>query len=101
MFEGQLIAIRSGELVQQVDRVAQTARAGSRKEIERLGVSPDALSVADEAQGLHRGSQVDAPEVEALAARGDCCGDFVGIGRREDEHNVRRWLLERLEEGVK
>jgi hypothetical protein len=42
----------------------------------------------------------DQLEVEALAARQDGDGNLVDLGGGEDEHHVRRRLLQRLQQRV-
>src|SRR5262249_5973147 len=54
----------------------------------------------DVAEAVHDARGADAAEVEALAARQDRHGDLLHLGGGEDELDVRRRLLERLEQGV-
>ena len=44
--------------------------------------------------------RLDATQVEALATRDDRRENFVALGRREDEADMRRRLLERLQKRV-
>ena len=93
-------SLKSRELVEGADRVAKAA-LGVARDLEQRGlVDGDALAGGDAREhgdDLRRQRPV---KVESLAAREDRRRDLVGLGRGEDEDDVRRRLFERLEERV-
>ncbi len=80
--------------------VAHRALGGARDHGQRLVLGLDPLELADARQvGLDQRG-VDAPQIEALAARQDGDGDLADLGGREDELHVRRRFLQRLQQAV-
>ncbi len=70
-------------------------------ELERLARAGYLLLLADVGEPVDGRFEGDATEVEALAAGADGRGYLVRFRRREDEDDVRRRLLERLQEGIR
>jgi hypothetical protein len=97
--EGDALAFDQQPLEQRL-RVAHGAVGRACHQRQRVVVGGD--------PGLRRQPRqlrpdlVDAepPEAEVLAAREHRRGQLLRLGRREDEHQARRRLLERLEQGV-
>ena len=69
-------------------------------QVERFALELDVFCHADRAQTRDHRLRSDAAEIESLATRVNCFGDFLRIGRAEDENHMRRRLFERLEERV-
>ena len=84
-------------LVEDGERVAEAAVGLERDELERVVVRRRLHLVADAAQPRLDLAHGDAAEIEALAARLDGRRDLVRLGRREEEDDVLRRLLERLQ----
>ena len=89
-----------GELVEQVDGVAEGAAGLAGDQLEAALGDGDALAPGDLAQALDERLERGATEVEALAARADGGRDLVRLGGREHEDDVWRRLLEGLEQRV-
>jgi hypothetical protein len=96
---------RRDHRVEPAHRVAQRALALVREQQGRaLGqLEADALRVRGLAplqleQPVRDLAQRHAREVEALGARADGLGQLLRVGGGEDEHQVRRRLLQRLQE---
>src|SRR5437764_1375458 len=79
--------------------MSSTATA-SRSHRRTTAASPSWFAVGDQAQDLHELLQARALEDERLAARADGGEDLPEIGRAEDEDEVRRRLLDQLEERI-
>ena len=94
-------AIRKRDaLVEDRERVAQAAVRLQRDEFERLVIGLRLHLVADVAQPPLDFADRDAAEIKALAARLNRRRHFVRLRRREDEHDMRGRLFERLQERV-
>ena len=89
------------ELVEDRERVAVGARAGARDEVQHGLGRLDLLRLAHARQHLDELARPGPPEREALAARADRAQQLGRIGRAEHEHDVRRRLLERLQQRVR
>ena len=95
-----LFAGRGRELVERRDGVAVRAAAAARDERERLVGRVDRLGVGDLAQHLDEVLQARPLEDERLAARAHGRQHLREVGRAEDEDEVRRRLLDQLQERV-
>ena len=92
---------RGDRLVEQRERVAHRALGGPRDQRQRVRARPATPSRrADAGQMLGQRRRLDAPQLEALAARQDGDRDLADLGGGEDELRVRRRLLDRLQQGV-
>ena len=94
---------RPGErdhLVERALRVAHAAVAGARQQRQRPVVQLDAFGGSNRLELV--GDLLDANrlELEDLRPRLDCRRDLFELGRRHHEDDVRRRLLNRLEERV-
>ena len=87
-------------LVEDREAVAGRAFGGAGDERERLRLDLDAFRLRDFGEMGGEGFGRDAAEVEALAAREDGDRDLVHLGRGEQELDVRRRFLERLQKRV-
>src|SRR4029079_13273450 len=76
------------------------AARASRDEGERGVGHVDLLAVGDSAQKLRQLGEAGAREEEGLAARAHRRQDLRELGRAEDEDEMRRRLLDQLEERV-
>ena len=88
------------QLVKHGKRIAHRAATGAHRELEHAGLRLDALLLADRFQiRPHHlgGHQAERIMVGARANRAD---HLVRFGRREDEHDVFRRLLNNLEQRV-
>ena len=87
-------------LVECALRVAHAAVARARHEHQRGIVDLNALGVRNPSQLI--GDRLDANrlQLEDLRARLDRGRNLLDLGRRHHEHDVRRRLFDRLEEGV-
>ena len=93
------------DLIERADRVAHRAfrlvreKYGSTLfELELHTGLVFLLGLRDVEQAVGDLAQRDACEVEALRTRADRVGKLLRIGRREDEHEVRRRFFERLQQ---
>ena len=100
LFALQALAAEGHDLVEQGERVAHGARRLARHDGHGGVVRGDRLRGEDLAHPAADHRLRDEPEVVALAARPDGHGDLVDLRGREDELDVVRGLLERLQEGV-
>ena len=91
---------RGGELVERRDRVAERAARGARDQRERRVGDVDPLAVGDPAQHLHQVGEPRPLEDERLAARAHGRQHLLQLGRAEDEQQVRRRLLDQLQQRV-
>ena len=71
-----------------------------RDELERRILVAEPLALADTPQVLLDVGNRDALEVETLATGKDGVGHLLRIGRAQDEHDMGRGFLERLEQCV-
>ena len=91
---------RGGELVERRRRVAERAARRARDERERLRRRVDALALGD---ARHHGDEILQArplEDERLAARAHGRQHLRQVGRAEDEDEMRRRLLDQLQERV-
>ena len=95
-----LVAGRRSELVERRDRVAVRAASAAGDERERLVGRVDSLGVRNLAQHLDEVLQARPLEDERLAARANGRQHLREVGRAEDEDEVRRRLLDQLQERV-
>ncbi len=95
-----LVAAEGDHLVEGRLRVAQTPRAGPRNLAQRAVADRHTLRRGDLPEPVEDLLGWDLPELELLAAREDRVRHLVQLSCRENEDNVRRWLLERLEQGI-
>src|SRR5262249_53779907 len=72
----------------------------ARDQRQRVGLGADTSPGADRIEVLHQYGGFDAAQVEALAARQHGHRNLADLGGGEHELDVRRRLLERLEQGV-
>jgi hypothetical protein len=91
---------RGGELVERRDRVSERAACPARDQRQRGVGHLDLLGVGDPAQHPDELRQPRPGEDEGLAARADRGQHLCEIGRAEDEDEVRRRLLDQLQERV-
>ena len=98
--ELDLLAAVGDELLERAERVAERAGRRAREHADRGVGRLDALLGGDAAQ--HAGDLLERRplEVEAVAAVDDRRRHLVRLGRRQHEDDVRRRLLERLQERV-
>ena len=91
---------RSEQLLEQRLAVAHAARSSSRDQRERLGRCRAPLGLHDLLEPSRDRRGVDRDEVEPLAPRENGDRKLFGLGGAEHEFDVRRRLLECLQEGV-
>jgi len=94
------LAAERHDLLQGGFGVPHAPAAGLHHEAQRLVGDPGAFLREDAAQPLVDLIEGDDPEIELLTAGDDGLRDFVQFGRCQDENNVGRRLLERLEQRV-
>jgi hypothetical protein len=87
-------------LVEGRERVTNASLGMTSDDLERVRCDVDVLGLGDLAEVGLEDVDRDAPEVESLGARDDRLKDLVSLGGREDEDDVRRRLLEGLQERV-
>src|SRR5207247_1939613 len=87
-------------LVEQRQRIAHAALRGSADDVERTGLDLEMLALADVEQACAHHLGRDALEVIALATREDGDGNFVRLRRGENELQVRRRLLQELQQRI-
>ena len=95
-----LVPCRRRELVESRDGVAERAARAARDQRERGVRRFDLLRVADAPEHLHELGQPRPREHERLAARAHRLQHLREVGRTEDEHEMRRRLLDQLQERV-
>ena len=93
-------AAMGDRLVEKGKPVAHRAFGGAGDEAQRLLVDRHRLGARDAGHVGHEGGNVEAAQVEALAARQDGDRHLADLGGGEDELDVRRRLLERLQQRV-
>ena len=98
--EREGVAGKRPHLVEGAERVAHAALAGSGQQQQRVVGDGDALLVGDEAQPLGHRLRRDGLELVDLRPRQHRIGDAVQLGRGHHEHDVRRRLLDRLQQRV-
>ena len=91
---------RRGELVERRDRVAEAPARAARDEREGGVGRLDLLAVGHLPEELRELGQARAREEEGLAAGAHGPEHLVELGRAEDEDEVRRRLLDQLQERV-
>ncbi len=94
------VAGKRNHLVEGALRVAHAAVAGARDQHQRGVVHLDLLGVGNPAELVGDWLEPDRLQLEDLRARLDGRGHLLDLGRRHHEHDVRRGLLDRLEERV-
>ena len=101
ILDGDRAVAGGRELVEDRERVAVGAGAGARDRCRTAsGASIPSASHTREST-FTSSPGPGPPEREALAARADRAQELGGIGRAEHEDDVRRRLLERLQERVR
>ncbi len=100
MVRRQGVGARGEELIEHRLRVAHAAGGEPGHQPERLGLGCSPVRFEDHPQLALDLGDGETPEVVALHARQDSRPDLAGVGRAEDEHDVLRRLLERLEQHV-
>ena len=98
--DGHLAVRCRGELVERRDRVAEAPARAPRDQREGGVGRLDLLAVGDLAEQLRELGQPRAGEEEGLAARAHGPEHLVELGRAEDEDEVRRRLLDQLQERI-
>ncbi len=96
-------ALRTGaaeQLVEHRQRVAGRAGARTHHQRQRRRVDRDALLLAQLGEVRREQPRRDQPERVVVGARPDRRDHLVGLGGREDEAQVRRRLLDELEQRV-
>ena len=89
-----------GELVERRDRVAEAPTRRARDERERGLRRLDPLALGDALQVADDLGQARTREHERLAARANGAHHLLELGRAEDEDEVRRRLLDQLQQRV-
>ena len=98
--DGHVACRRRGQLVERRDRVAEAA-AGAAGDERQGGIGRlDALAVGDDAKHSRQLTESWTLEAEGLTARADGREHLREIRRAEDEDEVRRRLLDQLQERV-
>ena len=92
------VAAASWSSVETASRNAPRADRGDQRERRVRHLDP--LAVGDPAQHAHELRQPRPLEDEGLAARADGREHLPEVGRAEDEDEVRRRLLDQLQQGV-
>ena len=92
---------RRRTLVQKAQRVAQRAVGNVREQLRTVRPEVDALLLRDVVQPSHDLARQNAAERKALAARENGRGHLVQLGRRQNEHQVLRRLLQNFQQRVK
>ena len=95
-----LLDAAGDDLVEHRLGVAHAAGGALRDQVDRVVGDGSAFRLRDAAQLAANLLLGEWPEREALQARDDGWSDARRIGRAEDEQDVGRRLLERLEEDV-
>jgi hypothetical protein len=98
--DGDLVLGRRGELVERRDRVAEAAAGRAGDERQRRFRGFDAFALGDALQEPHELRQARPRQDERLAPRADGREHFREVRRAKDEDQVRRRLLDQLQEGV-
>ena len=94
------MAAMGDRLVEQRQRVAHRAFGDPGDQRQRLGLGGDAFGGADLAQMGDHPPGLDAPQIEADAARAHGDRHFLDLGGREQELDVLGRLLERLQQAI-
>ncbi len=89
-----------GELVEQAQGVAVAAVCGARDQVERLRRGVDALLGADPIEDLGEVRNARLAQGEVLEARTNGGQDVPRVRRAQDDHQMRRRLLQRLQQGA-
>ncbi len=84
------------QLVQQPHRIAHRPLRGSRDQRHRFRIDRNLLRLGDVRQPRHDLLLTVPPEHELLTPPDNRQRDLLCVGRAQDEHNVRRRLLQRL-----
>ena len=96
-------ALRTGateQLVEHRERVARAAAPGADDQRDRGLLDGHALLLAQLGEVAREQPRRDQPEGVVVGAGADRPDHLVGLGRGEDEPQVRRRLLDQLEQGV-
>ena len=88
------------QLVEHGEGVARGPGAGADDERQRGGLDGHALELAELGEVRRQQPRRDQPERVVVGARPDGGDHLVRLGRGEDEPQVRRRLLDQLEQGV-
>ncbi|ERJ41197.1 hypothetical protein L810_0018 [Burkholderia sp. AU4i] len=97
---GHLVCRIGDRLVGEGQRVTHAALRGTREQAQRLRLERDALFAENPFEMRHDMPGRHLLQVELQAARQHGDGNFLRIGRRKDELDVRRRLFERLQHRV-
>jgi len=87
-------------LIQQRQRIAHAAGRGAPDELQRIRLEGDALGLQKPGNMADDGSRRHLLQIELQAPRQHGHRDLLRIGGGEDEFQVLRRLLERLQHGV-
>ena len=87
-------------LIEQRKRIAHRAFGRARDQRQRRRLDLDLFLRRDALEMLHQQRGIDAPQIEALAARQHRHRHLANFGGGEDELGVRRRLFQRLQQRV-
>ena len=88
------------DLIGQRERIAHAAPRLAYEQTDRSGIDAELLFLEDRGEVLREARGRDELEIVPLAARQDRVRQLVRLGRREHEGDVRRRLLEGLQQCV-
>ena len=94
------VARAADQLVEDRQGVARRPPAGAYHQGQRRRLDRDALGLAEVRQVVGQRARRDEAEGVVVRTRPDRADDLLGLGRREDELQVGRGLLDQLEQGV-
>ena len=100
-FHGHVAVAKRDKLFEHGKRIAHSALGAMGHQIESVAFE---LHVFRRAHGTKAGDDflvAQTMEIEALAARLDGFGNFLGVGGAHDEHHVARGFFERFQQRIK
>ncbi len=97
---GDAIAGKRDHLIEGAQRVAHAAFARTREQKQGVWIGLDLLGLRDVPQLVGDAARADRAQLEFLRPRTNRLRDLVQLRRRHHEDDVRRRLLDRLEERV-